>query len=208
MLLVVDGVHGIGAVDETIATMGADYICAGTHKWMFAPRGTGLCGRTPTGWARLRPHSARTSATGSRTTRGPKNGAPKGPTNAARMTPGGFHAFEHQWAMAAAFEMHEAMGRARVADRITELNTRIKQQLAGHAKIRVHTPQSPALSAGLVAFEIDGMKPEDIVKRLREQKIVASTSPYAVTYARLAPSLVNTPEEVDRAAQAVVRLAG
>ena len=68
--------------------------------------------------------------------------------------------------------------------------------------------QSPALSAGLVAFEIDGMKPEDIVKRLREQKIVASTSPYAVVYARLAGSLVNTPEEVDRAAQAVVRLAG
>ena len=110
--------------------------------------------------------------------------------------------------MSAAFEMHEAMGRARVANRITELNTRIKQQLAGHAKIRVHTPQSPALSAGLVAFEIDGMKPEDVVKRLREQKIVASTSPYAVVYARLAGSLVNTPEEVDRAAQAVVRLAG
>ena len=87
-------------------------------------------------------------------------------------------------------------------------NTRIKQQLAGHPKIHVHTPQSPALSAGLVAFEIDGMKPDDIVKRLREQKIVASTSPYAVTYARLAGSLANTPEEVDRATQAVVRLAG
>jgi hypothetical protein len=29
-----------------------------------------------------------------------------------------------------------------------------------------------------------------------------------VTYARLAPSLVNTPEEVDRAARAVLALAG
>ena len=36
-LLVVDGVHGLGATDETVATMGADYFCAGCHKWMFAP---------------------------------------------------------------------------------------------------------------------------------------------------------------------------
>jgi selenocysteine lyase/cysteine desulfurase len=124
------------------------------------------------------------------------------------MTPGGFHAFEHQWAMGAAFDMHQAMGRARVAGRIRELNDRIKQQLAGHPKIQVHTPRSGDLSAGIVAFEIDGMKPEDVVKRLGESKIVASTSPYAVTYARLAGSLVNTPEEVDRATRAVVQLAG
>jgi selenocysteine lyase/cysteine desulfurase len=48
-LLVVDGVHGIGAVDETIAEMGCDFFCAGTHKWMFAPRGTGIL------WARAAP---------------------------------------------------------------------------------------------------------------------------------------------------------
>ncbi|KGQ19592.1 Selenocysteine lyase [Lysobacter dokdonensis DS-58] len=207
VLLVMDGVHGIGAVDETIATMGPDYIAAGTHKWMFAPRGTGMLWANADGWGRLRPVVPNFTEWESYTA-WTEDRAPNGPTNAARVAPGGFHAFEHQWAMSAAFEMHEAMGRKRVADRIAELNTRIKQQLAGHAKIHVHTPQSPALSAGLVAFEIDGMKPEDVVKRLREEKIVASTSPYAVVYARLAGSLVNTPEEVDRAAQAVVRLAG
>ena len=46
------------------------------------------------------------------------------------------------------------------------------------------------------------------MKRLLERRIIASTSPYAVTYARLAPSLVNTPEEVERAASAVHALAG
>ncbi|MUV14026.1 aminotransferase class V-fold PLP-dependent enzyme [Noviluteimonas gilva] len=207
VLLVLDGVHGIGAVDETIATMGPDYIAAGTHKWMFAPRGTGMLWSNADGWARLRPTVPNFTDWESYNAWAEERPV-KGPNIAARVAPGGFHAFEHQWAMSAAFEMHEAMGRARVANRIAELNTRIKQQLAGHPKIRVHTPESPALSAGLVAFEIDGVKPEDIVKRLREQKIVASTSPYAVTYARLAGSLVNTPEEVDRAAQAVVRLAG
>jgi selenocysteine lyase/cysteine desulfurase len=207
VLVVLDGVHGIGAVDETIATMGADYVCAGCHKWMFAPRGTGLLWSSAEGWARLRPLVPNFSDLESYTA-WTEDREPKGPTTAARMAPGGFHAFEHQWAMDAAFGMHEAMGRARVAGRIAELNTRLKQHLAGNRKIRIHTPMSPALSAGLVAFEIDGISPTDIVKRLGEQKIIASTSPYATPYARLAPSLVNTPEEVDRAARATLALAG
>jgi selenocysteine lyase/cysteine desulfurase len=207
ILVVLDGVHGIGAVDETLATIGADYIAAGTHKWMFAPRGTGILWSTADGWARLRPVIPTFSEWESYTA-WTENRPPKGPTNAARMTPGGFMAFEHQWSMTAAFSMHETMGRARVAGRISDLNDRLKTQLAGHPRIRVITPPSRDLSAGLVAFEIQGMKPEDVVKQLLAQKIVASTSPYAIVYARLAPSLVNTPEEVDRAANAVIALAG
>jgi isopenicillin-N epimerase len=207
VLIVLDGVHGIGAVDETIATMGADYVSAGTHKWMFAPRGTGIVWSHADGWARLRPLVPNFTEWESYDAWAQERPL-KGPTNASRMAPGGFHAFEHQWAMGAAFDMHHAIGRARIAGRIRELNDRIKQQLAGNAKIKVHTPRSGDLSAGIVAFEIDGMKPEDIVKRLGEQRIVASTSPYAVSYARLAGSLVNTPEEVDRATRAVLQLAG
>ncbi len=205
-LLVVDGVHGIGSTDETIATMGADYFCAGCHKWMFAPRGTALVWATNDNWARLRP-TVPTFSEWESYNAWAENRVPKTPSNAARMSPGGFHAFEHQWAMAAAFQMHQAMGRQRVAARIASLNSQLKKNLAQNRKITIHTPMSPDLSAGLVAFEIEGMKPEDVVKRLLEQKIIASTSPYAVSYARLAPSLVNTPEEVDRAARAVHQLA-
>jgi selenocysteine lyase/cysteine desulfurase len=71
----------------------------------------------------------------------------------------------------------------------------------------VHTPLSGDLSAGVVAFEIEGLAPGDIVKRLLAKQIIASTSPYAVSYARLAPSLVNTPEQVERAAREVLALA-
>ncbi len=204
--LVVDGVHGIGAADETIATMGADYFCAGCHKWMFAPRGTGLIWANAENWARLHPTIPNFSELESYTA-WTEDRAPSTPANAARMTPGGFHAFEHQWAMGAAFDMHQAMGRARVAARIRELNDRLKASLAGNRKVKLHTPMSGDLSAGLVAFEVEGVAPADVVRRLLERRIIASTSPYAVTYARLAPSLVNTPEEVDRAAQAVHAIA-
>lgn len=206
-LLVVDGVHGIGAVDETIATMGCDYFCAGTHKWMFAPRGTGLIWANADNWARLRP-VVPSFSDWDQYLAWEQGRVPDTPTNANRMSPGGFHAYEHQWATAAAFAMHEAMGRARVAARIRELNTQCKAGLAANPKVKLHTPMSGDLSAGLVAFEVEGLAPAEVVRQLLARRIIASTSPYAVTYARLAPSLANTPEQVEQAIGAVREISG
>ena len=47
--------------------------------------------------------------------------------------------------------------------------------------------------------EVDGVSPPQVVKRLHEKQIIASTSPYATSYARLAPSLLNDAEEIDLA---------
>lgn len=205
-LLVVDGVHGLGAADETIATMGADYFCAGTHKWMFGPRGTGIVWADASNWARLQPLIPNFSELESYTA-WTQDRLPAGASNAARMSPGGFHAFEHQWALAAAFRMHRQMGRARVATRIAALNEQLKAGLATLPKVTVHTPRSAALSAGLVSFEVEGVTPQDVVKQLLARRVIASTSPYAVPHARLAPSLVNTAAEVDEALAAVRAIA-
>jgi isopenicillin-N epimerase len=207
LLLVVDGVHGLGSTDETIATMGCDYFCAGTHKWMFAPRGTGLVWANADNWARLRPLIP--SFTDFDQYVAWEQGAPPAtPTTADRMSPGGFHAYEHVWATAAAFRMHRQMGRARVAARIRELNDQCKAGLASNPKVRLHTPMSADLSAGLVSFEVEGLAPAEVVRQLLARNIIASTSPYVVTYARLAPSLVNTSEDVERALRAVREISG
>ena len=206
-LVVLDGVHGLGAVDETVATMGVDFFCAGTHKWMLAPRGTALIWANAQRWAMLRPTIPNFSDMESYEA-WMQDRAPATPNTAARICPGGFHAFEHQWGAAAAFRMHKQMGRPRVAARIRSLNDQLKQGLAENRKVRMHTPRSGDMSAGLVAFEVEGLKPEEVVKQLLARNIVASTSPYAVTYARLAPSLVNTPEEVDKAVRAVREISG
>jgi isopenicillin-N epimerase len=90
-----------------------------------------------------------------------------------------------------------------VAERIRELNDRCKAGLAGIPQVTLHTPRDPELSAGIIAFEVDRVAPKAVVKMLFERRIIASASPYKVSYARLAPSLVNTPEEVDTALAAV-----
>ena len=207
VLLVVDGVHGLGSTDETVATMGADYFCAGTHKWMFGPRGTGLVWANAANWARLRPLIPSFSDLDQYTAW--EQGTPlASPNNANRMMPGGFVAYDHQWATAAAFRMHQQMGKARVAARIRGLNDQCKAGLAENRKVKIHTPMSGDLSAGLVSFEVQGITPADVVKQLLARNIIASTSPYAITYARLAPSLVNTPEQVDLAVRAVREISG
>ena len=119
------------------------------------------------------------------------------------VTPGGFTAYEHQWAMGAAFRFHQQIGPARIAARIRELNDQCKSGLARIDRVTLHTPMRPEISAGLVAFEVDGISPDDVVKRLLEKRIIASTSPYRVSYARLAPSLMNDPSEVEKALAAV-----
>ena len=207
VLLVVDGVHGLGSTDETVATLGCDYFCAGTHKWMFAPRGTGLVWANAENWARLRPLIPSFTDL-DQYQAWERQEAPATPTTADRMAPGGFHAYEHQWATAAAFRMHRQMGRARVAARIRELNDQCKAGLAANRKVKLHTPMSAELSAGLVSFEVEGVAPAEVVKQLLARRIIASTSPYAITYARLAPSLVNTADEVERAVRAVREISG
>jgi selenocysteine lyase/cysteine desulfurase len=206
VLLIVDGVHGLGAVDASMADLGCDFFCAGTHKWMFAPRGTGIVWARPEAWAKVRPTIPTFSSLESFEA-WMREEVPPGPNTAARMTPGGFTAYEHQWAMGAAFRFHQGLGRRRVAERIRRLNDQCKEGLARTPRVRLHTPRDPGLSAGLACFEVEGMSPEDVVKRLLERRIVASTSPYRVTYARLAPSLVNSPEEVETALKAVRAIA-
>jgi selenocysteine lyase/cysteine desulfurase len=124
------------------------------------------------------------------------------------VSPGGFHSFEHRWALAEAFRFHLAMGKPRVTARIHELARRCKQGLTAiGGKVKVRTPMADDLSSGINCFEIDGMDPKVIVKRLFEKKIIATDSPYATSYARLTPGVLNTPEEVDHAVAAVKALA-
>jgi isopenicillin-N epimerase len=196
ILLCVDGVHGLGVEDLSMEELGCDFFVAGTHKWMFGPRGTGLVWGHSKAWTKAHPviptfsHEAYRIWT--------KEISPKQVPFGAVMTPGGFHSFEHRWALAEAFRFHLAIGKARVTDRIHTLNAQLKDGLAQMPHIRLITPQSRELSAGIVCFEINGWRPESAVEHLRTRGIMASVTPYAIPYVRLAPSLVTLEPDIER----------
>jgi selenocysteine lyase/cysteine desulfurase len=128
---------------------------------------------------------------------------------AAEMTPGGFHSFEHRWALAEAFRFHGGIGKARIAKRIHQLNEQCRRGLAEMKHVRLLTPMSNEVSAGLVCFNVEGMKDTEVVARLKEKKILASVTPrvYGVDCARFAPSLLTSPADVDASLRAVRALA-
>ncbi len=206
VLVVLDAVHGFGNQQEQLAQLGVDFAAAGTHKWIFAPRGTGIVWAPERNWGLLRPtiptfYELEPFAAWA------DQRPPKAPTGMSRISPGGFKAYEHQWAMAEAFEFHARIGRKRVADRIAALNTQCKEGLAKIPRVKLLTPRDPALSAGLIAFEVEGQSANETVHKLHARKVIASSSPYKISKARLAPTLVNDEREVEAALQAVRAIA-
>ncbi|HWG96863.1 MAG TPA: aminotransferase class V-fold PLP-dependent enzyme [Nitrospira sp.] len=196
VIFCVDGVHALGVEDFRLSELGCDFLIAGTHKWMFGPRGTGLVWGHPHAWPMAQAIIPTFNSQAFEIWL--KNGSPHGLPQSIYMTPGGFHSFEHRWALDEAFTLHQTVGRSKVTQRIYELNQQLKQGLAAMPHVTLHTPISQDLSAGIVCFEVAGMAPRAVVEKLRQRGIVGSVTPYATQYARLAPSLLNSPQEIEK----------
>lgn len=202
-LLCLDAVHGLGADDARPGALGCDVYIAGTHKWLFGPRGTGLVWVGESAGEAIAPIIPPFNAAHFRNwLTGGDAPSPVG----LSATPGGYKPYEHRWAVADAFEFHLAIGRERVATRTRELATRLKNGLAELGHVRLITPRDPALSAGIVCCDVDG-DPGEVLQRLRrEHRILASFTPYRERYLRFGTSIVTSPEQVDAAVEAVADL--
>jgi selenocysteine lyase/cysteine desulfurase len=203
ILFCVDGVHGFGIEDVDVSTLGCDFFIAGAHKWLFGPRGTGVIWGSDKGWAQCKaviPSFSRSYDVwlGGST----QEQVPVG----EHMTPGGFHSFEHRWALPEAFKLHLQLGKANVQQRIHQLNSLTKQGLQQIKGVTLHTPVSAELSSGLVCFDYKDMAPDDVVKALHAKGIIISSTPYRKSYARFAPSLINNEQEIARTLTALSTL--
>ena len=206
IIMCVDGVHALGVEDFRLSEVGCDFFVAGTHKWMFGPRGTGLVWGHPKAWSVAK--AVIPTFDSDAYDMWMKVLPPRQLPPAVYMTPGGFHSFEHRWALDQAFLFHQTLGKSQVTRRIHELNDQLKQGLAAMHGIALHTPLSRDLSAGIVCFEVAGMSPDRVVTELRRRGIVASVTPYATQYARMAPGLINSPAEIEAVLKEIRVLAG
>jgi isopenicillin-N epimerase len=191
-LFFLDGVHGLAVIKDTFENLGCDFFVAGTHKWYSGPRGTGIAVGTSSAWAQIDPTFDTFSG---RSAPGPLN------------TPGGFADYEHRSALAEATEFLECVGLERIQNRIADLCTRFKVGVQSHPRIRMYTPLSADQSAGIVCFDILGFTPQVVVEQLRLARILATTTPYAVTYPRVSFSMFNNEADVDATIRAVLEIA-
>lgn len=191
IIYVVDGVHGFGVEDMRFADLKCDYFIAGTHKWMFGPRGTGIiCAAS----AKMQ-HLVPTFATFS-----------EDEDFATIMTPGGYHSFEYRWSLGKAFELHLQLGKADVQARIHQLNDYLKQRLRDMPGVELVTPLSSAHSAGFTFFRVKDRKPGEIASRLIEQRVMVDAVFRDVGgVIRTAPGLLNNEQELDRTLDVLAR---
>ncbi|WP_347901170.1 aminotransferase class V-fold PLP-dependent enzyme [Pseudomonas purpurea] len=184
ILYVVDGVHGFGVEDLDFPDMHCDFFIAGTHKWMYGPRGTGIiCAKS-----RVLTDVTPTIPTFSEAT-----------DFSTIMTPGGYHAFEHRWALDEAFKLHLELGKADVQARIHALNSDLKQRLLALPHIEMVTPTSPQLSAGFTFFRVKGKDSEQIAAYLMANQVICDSVDRDVgPVVRTAPCLLNSEADLDR----------
>jgi selenocysteine lyase/cysteine desulfurase len=191
--LCVDGVHGFGIEDSGPDDLRCDFLITGCHKWLFGPRGTGLIWGSAEAWRQFTPIIPTFT------------GSPEGPPGPFA-TPGGYHTFEHRWALKEAFGLHQTIGRARIAERSHQLAAMLKEGLAELPKVRLRTPRSADVSAGLVCCEVDGYGPQESVSVLRAKGVLTSATPYDPSYLRFGTTVLTDESDVDRAIEAVKTL--
>jgi selenocysteine lyase/cysteine desulfurase len=196
-LLIVDGVHGFGNQDVNVAELGCDFFATGLHKWLFAPRGTGVLWGRRDAWPEMAPTIPTFDPDAPETWEAWMTRQPLPPTEASFVSPGGFIAFEHLLAVPAAIELHRTIGRDHIAARVAELNADFREEAAKIAGLTLHTPRDPQLSGGMSCFEVAGVPAHDVAVRLAEKRIRTNSSPYRTSYARVAAGVMNSPEDID-----------
>ena len=182
ILLVCDGAQAPGMIAVGLHALGVDAYASSSHKWLLAPKGSGLLYIRAGARDRIRPpllHS------------GPRSySASSGTRDAAGILGHG-----------AAIAFHNAIGRDRIEARCLSLNRHLRDALAEHPAFRMLTPDANGLDSGMLTVSLDRGDASTICTRLRaERGVVLKPVPIADLNAiRISTHLYNTRSEIERA---------
>lgn len=184
IFLVCDGAQAPGMLKIDVKALGVDTYASSSHKWMLAPKGSGLLYVRKEVQDRIRPmvlstgFQAYTSASGTR--------------NVSQILGHGL-----------AMEFHEAIGRDRVEARCLALAAALRRRLCGISQLRPLTPDAESLASGIVSFGITTLKNEEVYKRLYdEHDILVKVVPKAEYNAlRFSTHVYNREEDIERTAE-------
>ena len=203
VLLVCDGAQSPGMLDMDVKALGVDTFASSSHKWMLAPKGSGLLYIRREVQDRVHPVFLHSGYGG--------YSASSGTRDVAGILGHGV-----------AMEFHNLLGRDRVEARCRELSARLRGHLEGIPKVRILTPAQPALSGAILTFSVDGLSAGPLARRLLEEhgmavKVAQGTYAYVPDPAvegesynalRVSTHIYNDEADVDRLAAAVEEMAG
>jgi selenocysteine lyase/cysteine desulfurase len=184
ILLVCDGAQAPGMLKIDVQALGVDTYASSSHKWMLAPKGSGLLYIRQGAQERIQPLILAAGCTA--------YNAAVGTRNVPQILGHGL-----------AIDFHETIGRERIEARCRALSNYLRDKLAGISALKLLTPVQPELATGIVTFALTAGKSQTVADRLHdEHDIVVKVVPKPELNAlRFSTHVYNREADLDRTAE-------
>jgi len=191
---IVDGAHSFAQFDFKQADLGCDYFGTSLHKWIYAPKGTGMLyvrkEKIPKVWALMASED-------------------KNRNDIRKYEEIGTHSAAMRLAIGEAILFHNAIGGKRKEERLRYLSRYWMNNLKSIPKVGFNTSFDPAQSCAIANFKIDGVDPVALGSYLMSKHKIFTTPIVhdEFTGIRITPNVYTTLWELDRFSNVVADVA-
>lgn len=191
---IVDGAHAFAQFDFKHSDLGCDYYGTSLHKWIYAPKGTGMLyvkkDKIPKIWALMASED-------------------KNRGDIRKFEEIGTHSAAMRLAIGEAILFHNALGGKRKEERLRYLSRFWMNNLKGVPKVGFNTSFDPRQSCAIANFKIDGIDPVAIGGYLMSRHKIFTTPIVhdEFTGIRITPNVYTTLWELDRFCEIVETIA-
>src|SRR6187399_1710379 len=191
---VVDGAHSFAQFNFKQADLGCDYFGTSLHKWIYAPKGTGMLyvrkEKIPKVWALMASED-------------------KNKNDIRKYEEIGTHSAAMRLAIGEAILFHNAIGGKRKEERLRYLSRYWMNNLKSIPKVGFNTSFDPAQSCAIANFKIEGVDPVALGAHLMSKHKIFTTPIVhdEFTGIRITPNVYTTLWELDRFSSVVADVA-
>ncbi|MFT3746078.1 MAG: aminotransferase class V-fold PLP-dependent enzyme [Pyrinomonadaceae bacterium] len=191
---IVDGAHAFAQFDFKQADLGCDYYGTSLHKWIYAPKGTGMLyvkkDKIAKVWALMASED-------------------KNRNDIRKFEEIGTHSAAMRLAIGEAILFHNAIGGKRKEERLRFLARYWMNKLKDVPKVGFNTSFEPKQSCAIANFKIDGIDPVAIGGHLMSKHKIFTTPIVheEFTGIRITPNVYTTLWELDRFCEVVADIA-
>lgn len=188
--LIVDGAHSLAHIDFRIADLNCDYFATSLHKWLYAPKGSGLLyvrrDHVKDLWALTAPPAELND-------------------NIRKFEEIGTASVAIPLGIGDALTFHQGLGGKRKEARLLFLRDYWMNQLQPNNRIHWNTSQKPGMACGIANFDIPGTDLMAFNQWLFDEYGIVThvTEHPEYTGIRVTPNVFTTREELDRFSEAV-----
>src|SRR5437588_7074894 len=192
---IVDGAHSFAQFDFKQKDLDCDYFGTSLHKWLYAPKGTGLLYVKRDKIAKVWPLFAAEE---------------KQKSDIRKFEEIGTHSAAPKLAIGEALLFHNGIGGKRKEARLRYLSRYWMDQLKNIPKVRFNTSFDPAQMCAIANVQIEGLEQGKIGSYLFSQHHIFTTPIVHEEFQglRIKPNLYTTLLELDRFCEVMARIAG